>query len=247
MALTVGRMYSREEIREEVGGGDLQSYLPYSEGRVLGGCFDPGLNARAPFEIDVGDLPKVTQYAQLLVQQGHEIPVFLKRGSKAWEYVGRFRAVRYNTDPDDLYPRQPRRTDAVAVLYLARSDDETTEAVSDDSSFTSQAAAEGGRSLVQHLRQERSRALVDAKRRSFRERHGHLRCEACGLSEASLPSDIGEACFEVHHAVALASRQTPQLTRIDDLALVCANCHRMIHRASPMLTVEQLRARFGTE
>ena len=240
-------MYSREEIRKEVGGGDLQSYLPYNEGRILCGCFDPGLNARAPFEIDVGDLPKVTQYAQLLWQQGHEIPVFLKRGTKAWEYVGRFRAVRYNSDPDDLYPRQPRRTDAVAVLYLTRSDDDTTEAVSDDSSVTAQAAAEGGRSLVQHLRQERSRALVDAKRRSFRERHGDLRCEACGLSEANLPGDIGEGCFEVHHTVALASRQTPQLTRIDDLTMVCANCHRMIHRASPMLTIEQLRARFAAQ
>jgi predicted HNH restriction endonuclease len=214
---------------------------------VLCGCFDPGLNARAPFEIDVGDLPKVTQYAQLLVQQGHEIPVFLKRGTKAWEYVGQFRAVRYNTDPEDLYPRQPRRADAVAILYLARSGDETVETVSDDSSVTSQAAAEGGRSLVQHLRQERSRALVDAKRRAFREKHGHLHCEACGLSEASLPSAIGEGCFEVHHTTALASRQSSQVTRIDDLALVCANCHRMIHRGNPMLTVEQLRSRLEAQ
>jgi putative restriction endonuclease len=30
-------------------------------------------------------------------------------------------------------------------------------------------------------------------------------------------------------------------TRLEDLALLCANCHRMIHRASPWLSVEELR------
>src|ERR687892_2528582 len=109
MALRLGRKYSRGEIRDAVGGGDLQSYLPHSQGQVLCGCFDPALNARAPFEIDVGDLPNVIQYAQLLVQQGNEIPVFLKQGTRAWEYVGQFRAIRYNTDPSDLHPHKPRR------------------------------------------------------------------------------------------------------------------------------------------
>jgi len=27
----------------------------------------------------------------------------------------------------------------------------------------------------------------------------------------------------------------------DDLALVCANCHRIIHRASPWFTMNELR------
>jgi 5-methylcytosine-specific restriction enzyme A len=30
--------------------------------------------------------------------------------------------------------------------------------------------------------------------------------------------------------------------RIDDLALICANCHRMIHRVAPWLSPDELRA-----
>ena len=31
-------------------------------------------------------------------------------------------------------------------------------------------------------------------------------------------------------------------TRLDDLILICANCHRMIHRHNPWLTPDHLRA-----
>jgi predicted HNH restriction endonuclease len=28
---------------------------------------------------------------------------------------------------------------------------------------------------------------------------------------------------------------------LDDLAIVCSNCHRMIHRTRPMMSVEEFR------
>ena len=99
-------------------GGDLQSYLPHKGGRVLCGCFSLDLNKRAPVEIDVGDLPDVIKYAHALVDQGGVIPVFLKKGIHAGEYVGRFRPVALSEDPSDLYPARARRPDAVAVIYL---------------------------------------------------------------------------------------------------------------------------------
>jgi len=130
----------------------------------------------------------------------------------------------------------------VAVLYLVRADGSEAQGISDDPSITTSEAVEGGRSLVEHFQRERSRSLVEAKRRAFRAAHGRLFCEACLLSETALPPGIGEGCFEVHHLVALSARQSSVLTRIDDLALLCANCHRMIHRSNPMLTVAQLQA-----
>jgi len=244
MPLTIGTRYSREQIREAVGGGDLQSYLPHSHGRVLCGCFDPALNARAPYEIDVGDLPNVIRYAEALMQQASEIPVFLKHGTGEWEYLGQFLPVRYSTEKEDLYPKKSRRPDAVAVLYLAQTGTENPD-VTDDSSVTATAASEGGRNLVEHLRQERSRSLVDAKRRTFRKANGMLKCEACGVSETDLPAKIGEGCFEVHHIAPLGQRTGPIVTRIDDLALLCANCHRMIHRSIPMFSVSELREVIG--
>ena len=32
-----------------------------------------------------------------------------------------------------------------------------------------------------------------------------------------------------------------QKTRLNDLSLLCSNCHKMIHRKSPWLTIEQLK------
>lgn len=120
MALHIGNQYTRAQIHAEVGGGDLQSYLPHSNGSVLCGCFDPQLNARAPYEIDLGAGRDVIRYAKRLIEQAAFVPVFLKRDAFVWEYVGRFRAVQYNTDASDLPPAKSfRRNVAIAVLYLA--------------------------------------------------------------------------------------------------------------------------------
>jgi 5-methylcytosine-specific restriction protein A len=31
-------------------------------------------------------------------------------------------------------------------------------------------------------------------------------------------------------------------TKLNDLALVCSNCHRMLHRAKPLLLPDELRS-----
>ena len=118
MELQFGTLYTRREIHDIVGGGDLQSYLPLTEGRIRCGCFDPELNRRAPYEADVGNAPNVLRYAQLLAVEHGEIPVFLKRETNSWEYVGRFRATAYSDNPTDLAQNELRRQDAVAVIYL---------------------------------------------------------------------------------------------------------------------------------
>lgn len=241
MPLNIGAFYTRESIRNEVGGGDLQSYLPHSAGNVLCGCFDPRLNMRAPFEIDLGDGPDVIRYARQFRRQGTPVPVFLKRDTYAWEFVGPFRAIDFNQDRRDLYPAQPfRRRDAVAVLYLEPEPDDDAIPLRDEPSITTQMAIEGGVALVTHFRRERNRQLSEAKRRSYRAENGALSCQACGLAESGLPEGIAEACYEVHHLIPIGDREAPVRTRLDDLAVLCANCHRLIHRTSPMISVDEL-------
>jgi len=233
MELDQGQHYTREQIRDAVGGGDLQSYLPHKGGRVLCGCFSLDLNKRAPVEIDVGDLPDVIKYAHALVDQGGVIPIFLKKGIHAWEYVGRFRPVALSEDPADLYPARARRPDAVAVIYL----ESVEESDSNPLGIAEIAALEGRQILVEHLRRERSRSLAAAKRRLVHDQQGVLVCEACHLSEATLPRQFAEACFEVHHLTPVSQLTEPSITRLEDLAVLCANCHRMIHRSDPMESV----------
>lgn len=63
-----------------------------------------------------------------------------------------------------------------------------------------------------------------------------------GLYPASaLHGSIGDSFIECHHRRPRSDLRSKQRTALDDLALVCANCHRMMHGRRPWITVEQLR------
>jgi 5-methylcytosine-specific restriction protein A len=56
--------------------------------------------------------------------------------------------------------------------------------------------------------------------------------------------DLGAGFAECHHKLPLAAGE--RRTLLSDLAIVCANCHRMLHRRSPWLTVEELQEILAT-
>lgn len=100
---------------------------------------------------------------------------------------------------------------------------------------------EGRQILVEHLKRERNRSLVKAAKLAFWEAHGWLFCEACDFDFSAVYGDLGEGYIEAHHKVPISQLRPDATTRIDDLAMVCANCHRMLHASDPLLTVEELR------
>lgn len=110
-----------------------------------------------------------------------------------------------------------------------------------DGAFT-----EGGRVLWVHLSYERDRELVRQAKAAWTRRPEGLRCDACGMSFAERYGRAGEGYIEAHHRVPLASLAGPTENRVEDLAPVCANCHRMLHR-EPSVTVEELRARLAIQ
>jgi hypothetical protein len=90
-------------------------------------------------------------------------------------------------------------------------------------------AIEGDKKLYSHRKRERSRFLVGKKLEQAR-RAGAIRCEVCQITEAGVyPQPFAARIFEVHHLMPLAQVETPTMTTLDDLAVVCANCHRAIH------------------
>jgi 5-methylcytosine-specific restriction protein A len=99
---------------------------------------------------------------------------------------------------------------------------------------------EGRQVLVQHYRRERNPAKVKAKKEKVLAEIGRLECEVCGFDFATVYGERGEGFIECHHRIPL-SESGVRHTRLKDLALVCSNCHRMIHRGSDRLTVEELR------
>ena len=81
--------------------------------------------------------------------------------------------------------------------------------------------------------------------RRAKERAGGT-CEVCGFNFSAVYGDPGDGYCEVHHLIPLSERSelewTQNLrTRIEDVAVLCANCHRMVHRQRPALSLDALR------
>ena len=89
-----------------------------------------------------------------------------------------------------------------------------------------------------HLRHERNVQLVkDAKKRFLEEHDGQIFCEACGFNFYQVYGDIGRNFIEVHHlSKPVATMKRGDMTKVEDLAMLCANCHRMIHKIRPWIS-----------
>jgi len=72
-----------------------------------------------------------------------------------------------------------------------------------------------------------------------------LTCEVpgCGFDFERTYGELGKHYAHVHHKEALSSRKRPKVTRLVDLAIVCANCHAMIHRGGECRKLAFLGAR----
>ena len=63
---------------------------------------------------------------------------------------------------------------------------------------------------------------------------------ACGLNFEDRYGRIGAGFIEVHHLQPVSELKEGEKTRIKDLALVCSNCHKMLHRRRPWLGLDDL-------
>lgn len=69
----------------------------------------------------------------------------------------------------------------------------------------------------------------------------HLgRCQACGLQPRAIFGPDGDRAIDVHHHTPLSvSGETT--TTFEDVSVVCASCHRLLHLENPPLTVDAIR------
>ena len=65
-------------------------------------------------------------------------------------------------------------------------------------------------------------------------------CQVCGFNFGEFYGEIGEGYIELHHLEPLSNRYSEAETSVEDVALVCANCHRILHRngAKPLSITE---------
>jgi len=95
--------------------------------------------------------------------------------------------------------------------------------------------------LVRHRKREQSlREAKIVEARKFG--NGRLKCEVpgCGFDFEAVYGGLGRDYAQVHHLKPLGDRTTPSQTKLADLAVVCANCHAMIHRGGKCRSLDEL-------
>jgi len=104
-------------------------------------------------------------------------------------------------------------------------------------------ALEGEERIAWIRHRKREQKLRGAKLKQAREKNrGRLLCEVlgCGFDFEKVYGELGKDFAHIHHLKPIADRSSPSLTRLDDLAIVCANCHAMIHKGGKCRPLENL-------
>ncbi len=125
--------------------------------------------------------------------------------------------------------------------YVRVADADTTPLL--DVDIQTLAATEGRRRLVLHLQRERNQTVVRNKKKQA----ASLDCEVCGFSFAQAYGSAASDYCEVHHLLPLSEVEDATRTRIEDLAILCSNCHRVIHLHNPPYTLEQVRGMLASD
>ncbi|MCL1966677.1 MAG: HNH endonuclease [Fibromonadales bacterium] len=125
-------------------------------------------------------------------------------------------------------------------LVLSESPEITYSAISTEVEFTNPelTVPEGKEQLVSHIIKERNRRIVNEKKQQATQ-NNNLKCEVCAFS---FPKTYDMDFIECHHLTPIGQGGVRE-TKLEDLALVCANCHRMLHKkfGGQYLSINQLQ------
>ena len=95
---------------------------------------------------------------------------------------------------------------------------------------------EGAKTRIMVNRYERSASA----RQACLNAHGTA-CTVCGFDFGERYGDLGEGFIHVHHLVDLSTiGKEYEIDGAEDLRPVCPNCHAMLHRERPALTLDNL-------
>src|SRR5260370_9993997 len=88
--------------------------------------------------------------------------------------------------------------------------------------------------------------IRSARLRIAAKRRWGTRCYCCGLSFEDFYGSVGEGFVIIHHLNPLGNSDSQaRATSVDDVRVVCANCHYIIHGVSPPLGADELKKRIG--
>ncbi|WP_434686948.1 HNH endonuclease [Pseudanabaena minima] len=93
-----------------------------------------------------------------------------------------------------------------------------------------------------HRSKERNKSVINLAKKRAKDSDPLLCCSVCDFSFSKAYGAIGEDFIEAHHTKPLSEITEEIETKVEDIALVCSNCHKMIHRKRPWLSISDLEA-----
>ena len=103
-----------------------------------------------------------------------------------------------------------------------------------------------GESIPEGLESGRYRLITSPERnrslaKKVKQHHGSS-CQVCGFDFEVTYGAIGKGYIEAHHLTPMhAIKGRPTNLTVKDFAVLCANCHRMVHRQLPPIEPTDLR------
>ncbi len=161
-------------------------------------------------------------------------PAFQALGKTGLNRGNKLEVAVWNEFADDLDGLRA----AAKAVRLAIADD-TVEITAPLEEYE---ADEGALILKLHKSRERDRKLIKKKKDAVLTATGKLVCEVCDFDFLVRYGDHGRGYIEAHHRKPVSTLKKGDKTKLTDLALVCANCHRMLHRRKMLLDVDALKS-----
>lgn len=92
-----------------------------------------------------------------------------------------------------------------------------------------------------HLSRERNSELVRQAKNTALMQKGCLKCACCGFDFFATYGEVGKGFIEAHHTKPISTlHEDGEETKMNDISLVCSNCHQMLHRKRPWLETDEL-------
>ena len=92
-----------------------------------------------------------------------------------------------------------------------------------------------------HKSRERNSKVVQVAKANFKSKHGRFFCEICDFDFQENYGDLGADFIEAHHTIPVSEMKEGHTTRPEEIAIVCSNCHRMLHKRRPWLSMKELK------
>ncbi|MGG1639534.1 HNH endonuclease [Paenibacillus sp. NRS-1760] len=156
------------------------------------------------------------------------------------KHKGIFKGSTVLTALDQLRNSKYDFSVVTASLERTAGDFNSTSKKTVDAEFEKKEYEEGKELLRLHKVRERDPKLIKDAKKRFKKSHGELFCEACGINFEKVYGERGKDFIEGHHKKPVSEMKEGETTKVEDIGMLCSNCHRMIHRI-PMISIEELK------